>query len=1138
MRLSLLLVFISINFCFAQRKKLVKGDIYALIVGVSDYADNGPADLEFAHKDAEVFAEYLMSDAGGNVPPANIKLLTDKNATIANVYTAKRWVEDQAVKKDLVYLYFSGHGDVEDGVHKRGYLLLHDSPTKNYENNALRIEDLNATANTLSVNKDVEVVIITDACHSGKLSGTDNARSRTLGDRLVKVENNEVRIASCESSQESQENAAWGGGRSAFSFYMINGLKGLADDNNNGNVTLGELEEYLAETVPEDVENVTDEFQDPVVEGKSRKKMAYVDEAILASITSTSGDLTQATIGGAKTVDFVQTVQDLYFQNLNFENLKESLDFRTLAQLSSDEVVDRVVNNFRFKHIPEINESTWLTDIDSDVQLRNTFKPNLAAAIHNEVQQTINLYLAGDKDELERRKFYNASNSDFGEYQFMLETAMKLLAPNSRLHSIMKVKKHYFAGVAARLDIFVKSNMDSLLNVALAEQEKALVLNDKAAYIHNEMGVIYTYRKKYEKAIEKYRTASNIERNWAIPMSNLANAYYRLGKYKEGLEMASRSVDIQPEYVNGQVSKGSNAYKLNDYLTAEDCFRKGVALNANSYQAHDGLGDTYLNTLKYEESNDNYQIAEDIRRGLNLNMEMPGFGDDPFVFVDVMSPSLDLSSDDCDYNVAEFGEKDVMAHFAYGYKLFEERDFEGAEFHFKKAISNNLEDPITHHYLGKLYYRQSNYLAAQLNFELANDYYLNEDQFKNYADSLERIQKYTDCNVANIYRSKHYAADHDDYFLGDVYTILGHYTKVEDIYRSLINRSKGELSGAEITPYMLLWELYYSRELWDDVETVIQEYRTINSVQGINELHRFYSGLIWNEIDVHHNSLKAGLLSYNIMKGTANQEGMEEFGEGILERKPLRGGQTIVPGTGKYLNLASEIQLPVKTSIENFKVALEYETDSLQIGDLYSKNGELYDFLGMDNHAYENYKLALEYNFSNATPFVKAIAGHILRDEFVLAYQLLNYMLDRNQLDYENQMTLSHYDILSSRYERADSLIEQLDMAYAIPNPQLEEWKNLKHMLKGEWSQALPYYESISIESDENIEVFYTLSRIHAQLGNKEKAEEYLISAFVKGFDLYWVIKNDVLIESLQNTDIYDDMINELYPYPEDVKQE
>ena len=90
-----------------------KGDIYALIIGISDYEDPKIKDLSFAHRDAEIFYDYLRSPAGGSVPKQNIKLLKETNATISNIYVAKQWLEKSVEKNDLVYFYFSGHGDVE-----------------------------------------------------------------------------------------------------------------------------------------------------------------------------------------------------------------------------------------------------------------------------------------------------------------------------------------------------------------------------------------------------------------------------------------------------------------------------------------------------------------------------------------------------------------------------------------------------------------------------------------------------------------------------------------------------------------------------------------------------------------------------------------------------------------------------------------------------------------------------------------------------------------------------------------------------------------------------------------------------------------------------------------------------------------
>ena len=149
-----------------------KRNSYAVVIGISRYASKGIPKLKYANKDARVFADYLLSKSGGSVPKENIRLLTDSNATTAAVYDAMSWLRESCRENDLVYFYFAGHGDMEsETIYKLGFLLTFNTPRTNYINNAIRIEDLNNFANTVSVENKANVVLITDACHSGQLAG-------------------------------------------------------------------------------------------------------------------------------------------------------------------------------------------------------------------------------------------------------------------------------------------------------------------------------------------------------------------------------------------------------------------------------------------------------------------------------------------------------------------------------------------------------------------------------------------------------------------------------------------------------------------------------------------------------------------------------------------------------------------------------------------------------------------------------------------------------------------------------------------------------------------------------------------------------------------------------------------------------
>src|SRR5580704_11407538 len=63
-----------------------RGARWAVVVGISQYQHLPPgAQLHFAHRDAEEFASFLMSQTGGLLAPDHIRLLANERATLAEL---------------------------------------------------------------------------------------------------------------------------------------------------------------------------------------------------------------------------------------------------------------------------------------------------------------------------------------------------------------------------------------------------------------------------------------------------------------------------------------------------------------------------------------------------------------------------------------------------------------------------------------------------------------------------------------------------------------------------------------------------------------------------------------------------------------------------------------------------------------------------------------------------------------------------------------------------------------------------------------------------------------------------------------------------------------------------------------------
>src|SRR3954447_21820773 len=85
-----------------------KGTRWALVVGISSYEYLPPgAQLRYAHRDAEEFAQFLRTLAGGALAADHIQLLENEHATYAEIRAAlDTWLVSSVRPEDIVYVFF------------------------------------------------------------------------------------------------------------------------------------------------------------------------------------------------------------------------------------------------------------------------------------------------------------------------------------------------------------------------------------------------------------------------------------------------------------------------------------------------------------------------------------------------------------------------------------------------------------------------------------------------------------------------------------------------------------------------------------------------------------------------------------------------------------------------------------------------------------------------------------------------------------------------------------------------------------------------------------------------------------------------------------------------------------------------
>jgi hypothetical protein len=241
----------------------------AIIIGIEKYENLTNLDAKYANRDAKAFRTYATRALG--IKPSNIKVLIDDKANRGNTLEAfKIWLPKIAGKggKDI-HIFFAGHGLASDNG-KDLYILPQDGNAKLLDDTAITRVELISLIQKVNPKS---VTMFFDTCYSGQTRD-----ERMLVASLLRP----IQIISEEQDtpdnftifSASDYDQVSGGIEEAkhgmFSYYLMKGLEGYADENKDKKITNGELIAYLKDNVSEEAFTQNRE-QDPMLVGDSNK---------------------------------------------------------------------------------------------------------------------------------------------------------------------------------------------------------------------------------------------------------------------------------------------------------------------------------------------------------------------------------------------------------------------------------------------------------------------------------------------------------------------------------------------------------------------------------------------------------------------------------------------------------------------------------------------------------------------------------------------------------------------------------------------------------------------------------------------------------------------------------------------------
>lgn len=619
---GLVLLLVSAVFCHAQQGQRDirvapitrvnplqdSGTRWAVIVGISAYEHLPPAaQLRFAHRDAERFASFLRTTAGGAIPGDHIRLLTGTQATLANVRSALyTWLPASAGPRDIVYFYFAGHGVLDD--QDEGYFVTHDADPQNLHATALAFQEVDeALSRRVPSNL---VVMITDACHAGQLGWSTfqpAARSRAAEplSRIGQGDRSFLKLMASRPSEPSFEDEKLDGGHGVFTHVLLEGLTGQADGDGDRVVRAAEVIDYVSRRVPD----LTSAQQHPRVAGTFDARVALATSelplppprAFPLDISGPSGAAIYLdnTFRGS-----IRAVGALRVDSLAPGPHAFSADFPDGTNITGAVT------------LPEAPARLALTAPAASAleQLRRRIHTDAAWAFYRNQSFTPPERVAADA--LMAAALEEAGQACVGDYVQSTATGLKRAMLERAVDAFAKLQtlRPNDPTVETRR-LFCQGRLliaDTRFTEAAVVLQQAIQRDARFACAYNAIGVALSRLGRPQEARQAFETAAKLTPEWGLPPFQLAQQFVNAGQPAKAVPYLEKAVAFSPRSVPNRWNLAHVLLLAGDSARGEKEAQELIRLAPNYAPGYLELGRASELQGKRTQAADAYQTYADL----------------------------------------------------------------------------------------------------------------------------------------------------------------------------------------------------------------------------------------------------------------------------------------------------------------------------------------------------------------------------------------------------------------------------------------------------------------------------------------------------------------------------------------------
>ncbi|BAQ64803.1 tetratricopeptide repeat protein [Geminocystis sp. NIES-3709] len=150
---------------------------------------------------------------------------------------------------------------------------------------------------------------------------------------------------------------------------------------------------------------------------------------------------------------------------------------------------------------------------------------------------------------------------------------------------------------------------------------------------HFNHGLAYYNSGEYQKAIDSYNIAIELDPSYTNAYYGRGLAYDNLEEYRKAIDSYNKAIELEPNDADVYFNRGLVYENLKQYQKAINDYNKAIELNPNDVSAYDNRAYAYTQLQEYEKVNSDYKKAIDLDPNYilvdeNIDIVYPKFMDE------------------------------------------------------------------------------------------------------------------------------------------------------------------------------------------------------------------------------------------------------------------------------------------------------------------------------------------------------------------------------------------------------------------------------------------------------------------------------------------------------------------------------